>query len=127
MREIKKLPVAQGDVLIIPRGRMKLPAGLEEVQPEGGRVVVAHSETGHHHAIDMTPSGAAVPPVSLFRVPGDPMTMYLRVDAPHADVVHHRPWDTHETLRLLSQGEGTVFEIKRQREPAPEGWRRLED
>ena len=38
-------------------------------------------------------------------------------DVAYADVVHHRSFDTHETLRLLAApGEKTVFEVRRQRE-----------
>lgn len=125
MKNVKDMPVAQGDVLIIPRGaKFKMPAGVEEVKPEGGRLIVAHSETGHHHAIDVD---ATSPAAMLFRVPNDPMTTFLKVKGA-ADIVHHRPWDTHETLRMYAPDDGEcVYEIKRQREPTPEGWRRVED
>ena len=113
-------PAYQGDVQFLRVARV--PSGAVEVPREHGRLIVTHSETGHHHAID-----AAGP--SLWAVPGDAMTAYLRVPAgSHADVVHHRPWDTHQTLRLLADESGeTVYEIRRQREWAPEGWRRVED
>ena len=57
------------------------------------------------------------------------MRAYLRVPAgDYADVVHRRPWDTHQTLRLLADGGGdTIYEIGRQREYVPDGWRRVED
>jgi hypothetical protein len=48
---------------------------------------------------------------------------YLDVQTDHADVVHLRGLDTHETLRLP---RGT-WEIRRQQEWSPEGWRRVED
>lgn len=117
-----KRPAYQGDVQF--RRVDMVPAGVSEVPRERGLLIVTHSETGHHHAIaDAGPS--------LWTVPGDAMTSYLRIPAgvPSVDVVHHRPWDTHQTLRLLadeSQGE-TVYEIRRQREWTPEGWRRVED
>jgi hypothetical protein len=104
---------AQGDVLF--RRVDALPKDAKQIR-EQGRIVVAHSETGHHHAID--DSG-----VIRFEV-SDPLVCYLQLASDGCDVVHHRPYDTHETLRL--QGPG-VFEVRRQREHTPEGWRRVED
>jgi hypothetical protein len=111
---------AQGDVLF--RRVKKLPKGLKEVDEKSTRKVVAHSETGHHHAIDAAG-------VRMFQPEGDPLTCYLVLESvEHADVVHYRPWDTHETLRLLGErGGGGVFQVRRQREYTPEGWRRVED
>jgi len=81
--------------------------------------VAAHSETGHHHAIDDTG-------VVQYASP-DPLKCYLVLEgAEHADVVHYRSFDTHETVRLLG-GIGSVWEVRRQREWEPEGWRRVED
>lgn len=104
---------AQGDVLF-----RRIDAIPEEakVEPRKGPIVVAHSETGHHHAIDEVQ-------VQLLRLERDPMVCFLRIDAAHADIVHHRPHDTHETLQL---GQGN-WEVRRQREYTPEGWRRVED
>lgn len=117
MREVTKL-AAQGDVIF--RRVAKLPDGATQKAREHGPLIVTHSETGHHHSIHEHD-------VAMFEVPGDPMTCYLRLDIPHADVVHHRPWDTHETLRLLGDGPGSIWEVRRQREWTPEGWRRVED
>lgn len=119
MIEVKKM-AAQGDVLF--RRIDSLPDGAVE-QDAKGRIIVAHSETGHHHAIDPTDG------VRLFQPPNDPLVCYLMLDgAPHADVVHHRAWDTHDTLRLVAKSVGkTIFEVRRQREHTPEGWRRVED
>jgi hypothetical protein len=103
---------AQGDVLF--RRIAVLPS---EAKPsnEKGRIIVAHSETGHHHAID--DSG-----VVRFET-GDPLVCYLQL-ASDCDVVHHRPFDTHATVRLIGPG---IFEVRRQREYTPQGWRRVED
>jgi hypothetical protein len=119
MKPIKKLG-AQGDVIF--RKVRSLPKGALE-QPVNGPIIVAHSETQHHHAIDVTDG------VRLFQPPGDPMVCYLVMEGvEYADVVHHRPFDTHETLRLLGTPQKrTVFEVRRQREYTPEGWRRVED
>jgi hypothetical protein len=119
MIEIKKLG-AQGDVLF--RRLPNLPkTAVEEKRP--GPIVVAHSETGHNHSIDHADG------VRFFREPTDPLICYLQLDAEmNADVVHHRTWDTHDTLRLLgTPKKKTVFEVRRQREYTPQGWRRIED
>lgn len=112
---------AQGDVLF--RKISKLPDGATEKKHDG-RVVVAHSETGHHHAIDSKA-------IRHFEVPNSPLVSYLQMDlgvseTGGVDVVHHRVWDTHETLRLLGN-PGDVWEVRRQREWIPEGWRKVED
>lgn len=115
MRSIDKMG-AQGDVLF--RRVEKLPPGLAEVEPSAKTKVVAHSETGHHHTVDG---------VRMYQGE-DPLTCYLVLEGvEHCDVIHHRPWDTHETLRLLGGGTGAVFQVRRQREYTPQGWRRVED
>lgn len=107
---------AQGDVLF--RRIDKLPKGAKEQKTEAGRIVVAHSETGHHHAID-----AHGRDVVMHTVEKDPMVCYLQIESDFADVVHHRPHDTHETMRLLNG----CWEVRRQREHTPQGWRQVAD
>lgn len=109
---------AQGDVLFrrvdtIPRTAWR--------QLREGKLIVAHSETGHHHVIDAAG-------VELFH-DADPFICYLKLDAPYADVVHERQYDTHETLRLFGTDDGrpAYYEVRRQREHAPEGFRRAAD
>lgn len=114
---------AQGDVLF--RRVASVPEGAKPLKAEGGQYVVAHSETGHHHTV-------ASKGVEWLAHPTDPQVSFLRLKptAPKAgvDVVHHRPFDTHETLRLLNDGAGEViYEVRRQREFTPTGWRRVED
>jgi hypothetical protein len=104
---------AQGDVLFIRVD--KLPKDAKEL-PQSAQVIVGHSETGHHHAI-ANPDAS----VAIFAVQNQ-LRSYLKLEKP-ADVVHHRPHDTHETLRLPAG----FWEIRRQREMSPEGWRRVED
>jgi len=103
---------AQGDLLI--RRINTIPEAAERIHATGDHHVVAHSETGHHHTI---PSDA-----ELWREPADPMVCYLRCESPIV-LEHHRPVDTHESL-LIPAG---TFELRRQREYTPEGWRRVED
>lgn len=114
--------IAQGDVLF--RKVAAVPNGATKVKRENGAFVVAHSETGHHHVVTNDN-------VTMFDVPGNPLVAYLQLEGAcepggGIDVVHQRPWDTHETVRLLG-APGDVFEIRRQREWAPEGWRRVAD
>jgi len=106
---------AQGDVLFIRLDDV-IPGEAKPMPVKGGAHVVAHSETGHHHTVQADG-------VVLYEGPSDPFTCYLRVDTSHADVVHLRPFDTHETLRL---GQGT-WQVRRQREYTPQGFRRVED
>jgi hypothetical protein len=105
---------AQGDILI--RRIDKLPDGLVESKPEDGKHILAHSETGHHHVVEAKQT-------KRFIDPRDTMISYLEVSAEHIDLVHNRSFDTHETLRIPNG----IFEIKRQREWTPEGFRRVED
>lgn len=115
MKEISKCG-AQGDCIF--RRVDMVPSGFAP-QLRKGPIICAHSETGHHHAIDATGIVQYVSP--------DPLKCYLVFEtAESADVVHHRSYDTHETVRLLG-GIGSVWEVRRQREWAPEGWRRVED
>lgn len=109
---------AQGDLML--RRIDKLPAGVKPIAAEKGAFCVAHSETGHHHVIMERPN------VKLYGT-DDPMVSYLEViaatDEAEALLKHLRGHDTHETL-VIPAG---VFELRRQREHTPEGWRRVED
>lgn len=105
-------PAFQGDVMF--RRVPALPAG--STRSDGREHIVAHSETGHHH----------VALGGTYYTTGDPMLSYLVTTDPVL-VEHRRSTDTHETLELLSDGGEVVWEIRRQREYTPEGWRRVED
>lgn len=117
MRTFKN-QAAQGDLFI--RRVDKIPEGLKPMATENGKYIVAHSETGHHHVIEARPN------VIVFDTE-DPLVSYLQVieatDAMEAVVEHLRSFDTHEAL---SASPGN-YEIRRQRENAPEGWRRAPD
>lgn len=109
---------AQGDLMI--RRIDKLPTDAKPVAAERGAFIVAHSETGHNHIIKERPN------VQLFTT-GDPLVTYLQViDATEQTetlLEHLRSFDKHETIVIPSG----VFELRRQREYTPEGWRRVED
>lgn len=109
---------AQGDLLLRKIGdEDTVPPTDARETPHEGRVVLAHSETGHHHAIDAAPSF-----VQLFGS-SDPLKGYLRVRSRPVELRHHRNYDTHETLQIAPG----LYEVRRQREHTPEGWRRVED
>jgi hypothetical protein len=109
---------AQGDLMI--RRIPSIPADAQAINAEKGKFIVAHSETGHNHVIE------AAPNVQMFTT-GDPMVSYLQVieaaDATETLLEHLRSYDTHETIAIPPGS----YEIRRQREYTPEGWRRVED
>jgi hypothetical protein len=109
---------AQGDIYI--RRVESLPKNVKAMKIEKSHYVVAHSESGHNHVIEARPN------VSVF-LSDDPMVSYLQVveatDAVETLLKHMRSFDTHETIKF-SPG---IYEIRRQREATPEGWRRVED
>ena len=109
---------AQGDLLI--RKIDLIPRDAKPENAQNGLFIVAHSETGHNHVID------AAPNVQLFTT-GDPMVSYLQVieatDEAETLLKHLRSYDTHETIKI----NPGIYEIRRQREYTPEGWRRVED
>lgn len=110
---------AQGDLLI--RRIESIPVDAKPVSPnERGHFVCAHSETGHSHI------AVAHPHVRFFNT-DDPLVSYLQVveatDAMETVIEHLRSFDTHESIKV---GPGN-YEIRRQREYTPEGWRRAAD
>lgn len=112
---------AQGDYVIRKIGA--LPKDVVPITSENGQFIVAHSETGHHHVITAERVLAF-----KFKKP-DIYTMFLQVDEPLPgetlpEIRHLRGFDTHEALRPNSPG---VYEIKRQREYTPQGFRRAAD
>ncbi|MDA8120407.1 MAG: hypothetical protein M0Z85_10330 [Gammaproteobacteria bacterium] len=110
-----KNQAAQGDVFI--RRIDKIPENAKPEKTINGCFVVAHSETGHSHVI------AERPGVEYFGT-DDPMTAYLRViEDVEVTMEHLRSFDTHEALLI----PGGTYEIRRQREYTPQGWRRVAD
>ena len=105
---------AQGDFFV--RRIDKLPKDVVPVEPVDGKIVVAHSETGHDHVMVADRVKAFVP-----KKP-DIYQMFIQVDEP-TPVEHLRSFDTHAPL-MFDKG---TYEIKRQREHTPEGWRRAAD
>lgn len=100
MNEIKIVTTQafQGDVMF--RKATGIPTGATR---RDGEIIVAHSETGHHHVAE----GANL----QFFMTLDPRIAFLRVPD-FADIVHKRDFHTHETIRL-DKGD---WEVVRQRE-----------
>lgn len=112
MKKIKSM-AAQGDVMFIRID--DLPKNLEVAKEENGNFIVAHSETGHHHVIDSKNAQLLIDKTNDF-------ISYIKVSKP-AEVEHQRSFDTHESL-LLAPGN---YQVRRQREYMPEGFRRVAD
>lgn len=110
---------AQGDVLIRKVGA--IPANVKPVAPENGAVIVTHSETGHHHLMVLDRE-METPSVEMYQSTDNPLLAWLKVNRPTA-LEHQRPHDTHEAI-LFQPG---IYEVRRQREYTPEGWRRVAD
>lgn len=118
MKEIK-ISGWQGDVMFIRVKKSEVPKDAVE-RPRAGPIVVAHSETGHHHVINS-------PDVRLLET-ADPLVCYLRMEGPSCEVEHLRPFDTHVTRLLVGKKTGaTFFEVRRQVETTPEGLRMVVD
>ena len=101
----------QGDVLIVPIG--KLPVGVQPVERENGRVVLAHGEvTGHAHAIKDRQA-------ALFRDP-KLAAIFMHVSSEGPVALKH---EEHATIHIPPG----AYQIVRQREYSPEEIRRVED
>jgi hypothetical protein len=115
---------AQGDIMLIEIDELPPDAVIDPHEDvERDRVIVAHSETGHHHV--------ATGRVRLFKS-SDPLVTYLEGEG-DIDLVHERSFDTHETIRLAGRKAKAKkstkqrWQVRRQRESAPQGWRRVAD
>ena len=120
---------AQGDFIIMRIS--EIPAGVKPMEAENGKIIVAHSETGHNHVMEAERVQAFVPVV--FKDDGteaveevnsgqDIYELFLQVDAP-TPIEHLRSFHTHDSI-MVNPG---LYRIRRQREYTPEGWRRAAD
>ena len=110
---------AQGDVLI--RKVDSIPANATPVASENGAVIVTHSESGHNHLMVLDRK-SKTPNVEMFHDPANALLAWIKVNRPTV-LEHQRPHDTHAPI-LFQPG---VYEVRRQREYTPEGFRRVED
>lgn len=112
--------IAQGDVYF---RRASIPASVKSVESTGEDIVVAHSETGHHHVMVLDRDEVTnSPQVELFTSEYNPLITWLKVNRPTM-LEHRRSFDTHEPV-MFPPGE---YEIRHQKEYTPEGWRKVVD
>jgi len=100
---------AQGEISI--RKIDKLPSGVNVFAPEGGKYIIGHSETGHHHSL------AVLDRVQVFKAnkaPDGMRILYAILDAPN-HLVHERNFDTHEPIAL----QPGIYEFRLGREFDP--------
>jgi hypothetical protein len=79
---------AQGEIRAFRIDR--IPEDAVPVEPENGRYIIGHSETGHHHVLEAER-------VALFEAKNAPAGMrilYALLDSP-GELKHLRPYDTH--------------------------------
>jgi predicted N-formylglutamate amidohydrolase len=112
---------AQGDVWfsrvgdVAASGRLLPSHAVRETPEISGTLIVAHSETGHHHVMD---AGK----VEMYRLPEEIYECFLVVKE-ETTLDHLRPYDTHESI-MFQPG---IYRVRRQREYTPEGLRRVAD
>lgn len=103
---------AQGEISIRRLGdapaTVTKPDGFQPLQPDQGRLVIGHSETGHHHVMTAERVTAYVRESEGMRI------LRLIVEQPTA-LEHLRPHDTHEPV-LFAPGE---YELRIGREYDP--------
>lgn len=93
----------------------EIPAGAIPVEPVGGKIIIGHSETGHHHVMTAART-------KMFRLPGEILECLMVVEKP--DVLEHlREYDTHEATEF----KAGKYRAITGREHTPEGWRRSQD
>lgn len=105
---------AQGDVMFIKVD--SIPNGLKKHAPENGKIIVTHSETGHHHVIDAGAAEMLIDETNEF-------IAYLKINK-DCQIDHLRDHHTHESIAFNA---GDLIEVRRQREYTPEGLRRAQD
>lgn len=106
-----KTVAAQGEITIrrigdVPKDR-RLLKGYTPMKPEGGKFIVGHSETGHHHVIDARDADVAV----LDHPPEGMRILRMILENP-TSLDHLRGHDTHESIQV----EPGEYEIRVARE-----------
>lgn len=101
-------------------GEESLPDDAERVEPDAqGRLLVAHSESGHHHYID---EGNAV----LYKT-SNPLVKYLEVEMDSYALLRHAKPQSDESRHNTQKFNSGLYHINIQREHTPEGWRQVMD
>lgn len=110
---------AQGEITI--RRIANAGASGTLLKPEHGKLIIGHSETGHHHSLAHS-RGASV--TVLERAPEGMRILHAILAEPN-QLIHERGHDTHETIDLPA-GE-YEFRIAREYDPYAELARKSQD
>ena len=113
MKTIDKT-AAQGEIYIRRLGKPPrdfLKGGVPLEADKGGRFIIGHSETGHHHVMER----GGVDVVEMPRPSAGIRVLRMIVAQPGKELVHDRAYDTHEALGFP---EG-AYEIRIGREYDP--------
>ena len=105
---------AQGDLMIIRVSEIEA-KDYHPATPKGGKYVLAHSETGHHHTVPADD-------VLVYERPGNQFEGAMEV-LRESLLTHERSFDTHEPIKL----DPGHYLVRRQREYTPQGYRRAAD
>lgn len=112
---MKRQPIRQGDVLLVPMSEKDIPEQHNEVPRNGDRVILAYGEvTGHAHSI----IDDEVRLVTSEQAEQLRTWLLVETDAP-VELVH----DEHATV-MVPPG---AYEVRRQQEYAPEAIRQVAD
>lgn len=103
-----KIAAAQGEITI--RKIDALPEGVSAMKPEGGKYIIGHSETGHHHVMTLDRK-------QVFEADTAPegMKVLYAILEELGELVHERGHDTHETIGF----EPGIYEFRLGREYDP--------
>lgn len=112
------LVAAQGEITIYRIGDLDAlagkvglwPVGFRPLDLEGGKLIIGHSETGHHHVMDPETTSAAV----MERPPQGMKILQMIVKSP-TPLIHLRDHDTHDPVML----EPGIYEARIAREYNP--------
>lgn len=104
---------AQGEIYIrrVDKPGRNFLKGGTPLEAERGRLIIGHSETGHHHSM-------AVGGVAVMEMPSTAegvRILRMIVEEPTKQLVHERGHDTHETLGFTPG----AYEIRLDREYDP--------
>lgn len=106
-----------GEILFIEVD--EIPSGLIEAEAVKGHLIIGHSESGHHHVIDIKRSNAATHLI-------DKANAFISYIAANDDceVEHLRAFDTHAPAKLKKDKK---YQVRLRREYTPEGFRKVQD
>lgn len=111
---------AQGDMIL--RRIETIPTDAVPVKSENGSLIITHSETGHNHIVMERQNKNGGKNAQLFINKINALIGYLSVSEP-CELEHLRSHDTHASISIPVGN----YEIRRQREYTPEGFRRAQD